>query len=74
MNHPRLTEYYFTSTLFSPTKGIRGHWWDQVFCGKKSLFGYFYDIVTEIYGVENLEIFIREYDPLTHMLYDNAQM
>ena len=74
MNHPRLTEYYFTGTLFSSTKGIRGDWWYQVLYGKKSLFGDVYEIVTEIHGREKLEILIGEYDLLTQMLYENVQM
>ena len=42
--------------------------------GKKSLFGGVYEIVTDIHGREKLEIFISEYDILTHMLYENVQM
>ena len=50
------------------------HWWDQVLYGKKSIFGDVYEIVTEIHGGEKLEIFISEYDLITHMLYENVQM
>ena len=74
MKHTRLTEYYFTGTLFSSTKGIRGNRGDQVLYGKKPLFGGVYEIVTEIHGREKLEIFISEYDLLTHMLYESVQM
>ena len=39
MNCTRLTEDYFIVTLFSFTKEIGGHWWDQVLCGSNPLRG-----------------------------------
>ena len=44
--HPILSEESSTNILFSFSKGVGGHWCDQVFCINNYAFGYLYDMET----------------------------
>ena len=65
---------YYTNIYVSSENYIRGHWCDQVFCCKNSIFGDVYGMTTDIHGGGITENFMSEYGATVHNYSDNAQI